>query len=33
VKGTNRWLVLGVAERDRSDEIRLLATVTEIDPP
>ncbi|WP_240204374.1 hypothetical protein [Streptomyces actuosus] len=28
-----RWIVLGVADRDRADEIRLLLTVTETDPP
>ncbi|MEU6092404.1 hypothetical protein ABZ865_37645 [Streptomyces sp. NPDC047085] len=28
-----RWVALGVADRDGTDEIRLLATVTEIDPP
>ncbi|MGW0767519.1 hypothetical protein [Streptomyces sp. NPDC002671] len=28
-----RWVALGVADRDGADEIRLLATVTETDPP
>lgn len=28
-----RWVVVGVADRDERDEIQLLATVTEIDPP
>ncbi|WP_055491396.1 hypothetical protein [Streptomyces sp. TP-A0356] len=31
--GTNRWVALGVAERDATDEIRLLAAVTDRDPP
>ena len=31
--GTGRWVALGVAERDETDEIRLLAVVTAIDPP
>jgi hypothetical protein len=30
---TGRWIALGVADRDDQDEIQLLATVTEIDPP
>jgi hypothetical protein len=29
---TGRWVALGVAERDRTDEIRLLAAVTDRDP-
>ncbi|MFF9286311.1 hypothetical protein [Streptomyces griseosporeus] len=28
-----RWIVLGVADRDPADEIRLLLTATETDPP
>lgn len=28
-----RWVVLGVADRDPADEIRLLLTVTGTDPP
>ncbi|MFF9624123.1 hypothetical protein [Streptomyces griseosporeus] len=28
-----RWIVLGVADRDTADEIRLLLTATETDPP
>ncbi|MGW1913561.1 hypothetical protein ACWCQS_23220 [Streptomyces sp. NPDC002076] len=28
-----RWVAVGVADRDRADEIRLLAAVTEIPPP
>lgn len=31
--GTDRWLALGVADRDPADEVRLLALVTETDPP
>jgi hypothetical protein len=31
--GTGRWVVLAVAERDETDEIRLLAAVTDTDPP
>jgi hypothetical protein len=31
--GTGRWVALGVADRDPSDAIRLLAVVTETDPP
>jgi hypothetical protein len=31
--GTGRWVALGVAERDETDEIRLLAAVTDVDPP
>jgi hypothetical protein len=31
--GTGRWVALGVAERDETDEIRLLAVVTDTDPP
>ncbi|MGW1811569.1 hypothetical protein [Streptomyces sp. NPDC002078] len=33
VAGAGRWVAVGVADRDRADEIRLLATVTEIPPP
>ncbi|MEU2929232.1 hypothetical protein ABZ636_29890 [Streptomyces sp. NPDC007251] len=28
-----RWIVLGVADRDPADEIQLLLTATETDPP
>ncbi|OIJ93682.1 hypothetical protein BIV25_23410 [Streptomyces sp. MUSC 14] len=31
--GTGRWLALGVADRDDTDEIRLLAAVTATPPP
>ncbi|AXG52597.1 hypothetical protein SLCG_1442 [Streptomyces lincolnensis] len=31
--GTDRWVALGVADRDPADEARLLALVTETDPP
>lgn len=31
--GTGRWVAVGIADRDAADEIRLLATVTEIPPP
>ncbi|GHD86530.1 hypothetical protein [Streptomyces naganishii] len=30
---TGRWLAVGVADRDRADEIQLLAVVTDMDPP
>ena len=30
---TGRWLAIGVADRDRADEIHLLAVVTDMDPP
>ncbi|MFD1659982.1 hypothetical protein ACFSL4_17715 [Streptomyces caeni] len=33
VDGAGRWVALGVAERDLTDEIRLLAAVTDQDPP
>jgi hypothetical protein len=33
VVGADRWVAVGVADRDRADEIRLLAAVTEIPPP
>jgi hypothetical protein len=33
VAGAGRWVAVGVADRDRADEIRLLAVVTEIPPP
>ncbi|MFE9438954.1 hypothetical protein ACFYO2_08100 [Streptomyces sp. NPDC006602] len=33
VEGTGRWLAVAVADRNTSDEVRLLAVVTEIDPP
>ncbi|MGW0334930.1 hypothetical protein ACWD0J_24185 [Streptomyces sp. NPDC003011] len=31
--GTERWLALGVADRDLDDEVHLLAVVTDTDPP
>ncbi|MGC9542225.1 hypothetical protein [Streptomyces sp. UG1] len=31
--GTGRWVVLVVADRDEADDVKLLAVVTEIDPP
>ncbi|MGW5097533.1 hypothetical protein ACWEQ1_20415 [Streptomyces nodosus] len=31
--GSGHWVALGVAERDDTDEIRLLAAVTDRDPP
>ncbi|MBX7553067.1 hypothetical protein [Streptomyces sp. NPDC004232] len=31
--GTGRWIALGVADRDDTDEIRLLATATVTPPP
>jgi hypothetical protein len=31
--GTNRWLALGVADRDLDDEVHLLALITETAPP
>ncbi|MGC0333471.1 hypothetical protein RKD23_006461 [Streptomyces sp. SAI-170] len=31
--GTDRWVAIGVAARGESEEVRLLAVVTEIDPP
>ncbi|MGW0613905.1 hypothetical protein [Streptomyces sp. NPDC002788] len=33
VEGTGRWVAVAVADRDESDEVRLLALVTETDPP
>ena len=30
--GRGRWVAVGVADRDESDEIRLLAVVTDVDP-
>ncbi|MFJ5730205.1 hypothetical protein [Streptomyces paradoxus] len=33
VEGTGRWVALAVADRDASREVRLLALVTETDPP
>jgi hypothetical protein len=32
-EGTGRWVAVAVADRNPSDEVRLLAVVTEIDPP
>ncbi|MGW8063038.1 hypothetical protein ACVV2G_12335 [Streptomyces ziwulingensis] len=32
-QGTGRWIALAVADRDPSDEVRLLAVVTEQAPP
>jgi hypothetical protein len=31
--GTGRWVALAVADRDPADAIRLLAVVTDTDPP
>ncbi|MFF4760955.1 hypothetical protein [Streptomyces sp. NPDC001292] len=31
--GTGRWVAVGVADRDRADEIQLLAIVTDTAPP
>ncbi|MGY6019274.1 hypothetical protein [Streptomyces spinosirectus] len=31
--GTGRWVAVAVADRDRADEIQLVAVVTEVDPP
>ncbi|MEU6575719.1 hypothetical protein [Streptomyces sp. NPDC046805] len=33
VDDTGHWVAVGVADRDRRDEIRLLVTVTEVEPP
>ncbi|MEU9354656.1 hypothetical protein AB0D65_27660 [Streptomyces griseoloalbus] len=33
VQGTGRWVALAVADRDASDEIQLLAVVTQTAPP
>jgi len=33
VRENGRWVALGVADRDPTDEIQLLAVVTETDPP
>ncbi|MFF8935337.1 hypothetical protein ACF08O_11520 [Streptomyces paradoxus] len=33
VEGTGRWVAVAVADRDASREVRLLALVTETDPP
>ena len=33
VEGTGRWVAVAVGDRDMSREIRLLALVTETDPP
>ncbi|MEV5547495.1 hypothetical protein AB0L35_15430 [Streptomyces sp. NPDC052309] len=32
-EGTGRWIALAVADRDETDEVQLLAVVTETDPP
>lgn len=31
--GTGRWIALAVADRDETDEVQLLAVVTEKAPP
>jgi len=31
--GTDRWVAIGVADRDEEDEIRLLTVVTDMNPP
>ncbi|MFB6847178.1 hypothetical protein ACFCXS_20280 [Streptomyces sp. NPDC056373] len=33
VEGTGRWVAVAVADRDTSQEVQLLALVTEADPP
>ncbi|MZF83701.1 hypothetical protein [Streptomyces sp. SID5643] len=33
VEGTGRWVAVAVGDRDVSQEVRLLALVTEADPP
>ncbi|MFF5969274.1 hypothetical protein ACFY64_37395 [Streptomyces collinus] len=33
VEGTGRWVAVAVGDRDMSREVRLLALVTETDPP
>ncbi|KOG38633.1 hypothetical protein [Streptomyces resistomycificus] len=33
VEGTGRWVAVAVADRDEADDVRLLAVVTETDPP
>ncbi|AXE84324.1 hypothetical protein [Streptomyces sp. Go-475] len=33
VEGTGRWVAVAVTDRDASREVRLLALVTEFDPP
>ncbi|GGY31468.1 hypothetical protein [Streptomyces djakartensis] len=33
VGGTGRWVALAVADRDPADDVRLLAVITETDPP
>ncbi|WP_461077226.1 hypothetical protein [Streptomyces deserti] len=33
VVGTGRWVAVAVADLDESDEVQLLAVVTETDPP
>ncbi|GGL87613.1 hypothetical protein GCM10010129_34310 [Streptomyces fumigatiscleroticus] len=32
-EGTGRWVAVAVADRDGTDEVQLLAVVTETDPP
>ncbi|MDO0916869.1 hypothetical protein QQM39_40520 [Streptomyces sp. DT2A-34] len=32
-EGTGRWVAVAVADRDEADDVRLLAVVTEVDPP
>ncbi|MGW7257932.1 hypothetical protein [Streptomyces sp. NPDC054834] len=32
-EGTGRWVAVFVADRDETDDVQLLAVVTEIDPP
>jgi hypothetical protein len=33
VKEHRRWVAVGIADRDEADEVKLLAVVTDIDPP
>ncbi|MET7479845.1 hypothetical protein ABZT17_36555 [Streptomyces sp. NPDC005648] len=33
IVGTGRWVAVAVADRDRTDEVQLVAVVTETDPP
>ncbi|MEU1851179.1 hypothetical protein ABZ499_18370 [Streptomyces sp. NPDC019990] len=33
VEGTGRWVAVAVADRDLADDVRLLAVITEKDPP
>ncbi|MGN9761574.1 hypothetical protein [Streptomyces sp. SD31] len=32
-EGTGRWVAVAVADRDETDDVQLLAVVTEVDPP